>query len=90
MLGLKPEPRRCPVSSEEVIALECPYCRKAIRQPLNWFKQRYSTCPACGGGLAADQFAPLIAELEQAFDASVDEMIQGKHSCGCGQGGGCG
>lgn len=72
--------------SEEQIVLECPYCRGEIHQPLSWFKQAYCTCPACGGGLAAGQFAPLIDELEQAFEASVAEMVQGKPSCGCGCG----
>jgi len=76
------------VFNEEVITLECPYCRAAISQPLGWFKQTYATCPACEGGLSSSQFAIVIDEIEQAFDASIDEMILGKPSCGCDCGGG--
>ncbi len=71
------------MSDEERIALDCPYCRAEIYQPLAWFRQSYFTCPACGGGLSADQFAPIAAELEQAFEASVEEMLAGKKD-GCG------
>ncbi len=74
--------------SQERIALECPYCRGEIYQPLAWFKQAYFTCPACGGGLAAGQFAPIVEELERAFEASVEEMLLGKPGCGCGKAGG--
>lgn len=70
--------------TEERIALECPYCRGEIYRPLGWFKQTYFTCPACGGGLTAGQFAPLVDELEQSFETTVTEMVQGKPSCGCG------
>jgi excinuclease UvrABC ATPase subunit len=77
------------VFSEELITLDCPYCQAAISRPLTWFKQTYTNCPACDGGLAAGQFAPLIKELEQAIDASVDEMVLGKSSTECA-GGGCG
>jgi len=73
------------VPSEEAVALECPYCSGEIFRPLAWFKQDYFTCPACGGGLAAAQFAPLVEELEQAFDESVEEMLRGKPGCGCGK-----
>jgi hypothetical protein len=72
------------VPEEERITLECPYCRGEIYRPLGWFRQPYFTCPACGGGLAADQFAVLVAELEEAFEASVAEMVHGKPGCGCG------
>lgn len=75
--------------SEEIVSLDCPYCQAAIARPLNWFKQTYTTCPACQGGLAAGQFAPLIEQLEQAIDSSVDEMILGERPGGCA-GGGCG
>ncbi len=74
--------------AEEEIALPCPYCRGEICRPLAWFKQPYFTCPECGGGLAAGQFAPLVEELEQAFEASIEEMVQGRPSgcsCGCGK-----
>jgi len=76
------------VPAEEQIALECPYCRAEIYRPLAWFKQTFCTCPACGGGLTAGQFAPIVEELEQAFEASVEEMLRGKPGCGCG--GDCG
>jgi hypothetical protein len=82
--------------AEEEIALECPYCREDIYQPLSWFKQTYFTCPACGGGLAAGQFETLVTALEEAFEASVEEMLQGEPAKGCcgssqaGKGGGCG
>jgi len=73
------------VPKEEEVALECPYCRGEICRPLAWFKQAYFTCPACGGGLAAAQFASIVGELEQAFDESVEEMLRGTPGCGCGK-----
>lgn len=77
--------------SEEMIALDCPYCQASLIQPLSWFKQSYATCPVCAGGIAAGQFAPLVETLEQAFDASVEEMILGTSSSGCGcNSSGCG
>ena len=78
------------------IALDCPYCKESINETPNWFKKTYSTCPACDKGLAAGQFATVIADLEQAMDENIEEMINGqpqksccgeKSSCGCG--GGC-
>ena len=71
------------------IALACPYCNESIYATLSWFKKTYSTCPACEKGLAAGQFASVIADLEQAMDAHIDEMINGapQSSC-CGGGGG--
>jgi hypothetical protein len=77
------------VFTEEFISLDCPYCKIAISLPLSWFKQTYMSCPACHGGLAAGQFAPLVEDLEQAMDASVDEMVRGATSSGCARGG-CG
>jgi peptide subunit release factor 1 (eRF1) len=75
---------------EETIVLECPYCQAELARPMNWFKQTYFTCPACGGGLAAGQFAALIDELEQALEESTARMLKGDEpGCGCG-GGGCG
>jgi len=89
------------MTSEEIIALDCPSCRASIIQPLSWFKQVYATCPSCGGGLAATQFALQVEALEQALDDSVEEMVLGPPgrscscscSCGCdsgGYGGSCG
>lgn len=66
-----------------MITLECPYCGEAIYQPLSWFKKTYSTCPACDRGLAAGQFEKVIADLEQALDESIDEMLQEKPHGGC-------
>jgi transcription initiation factor IIE alpha subunit len=82
------------VYKEEGITLECPYCQEELYQPLDWFKQTYFTCPACGGGLAAGQFEALVSELEQAFEASVEQMLRGEPSGGCcgdksGHDGGC-
>ena len=77
------------MDQSEIITLDCPYCRVDIRQPLAWFKQAYFTCPACGGGLTEGQFAGIVADLEAAFDASIDEMLQGRSGCNCGSGG-CG
>ena len=71
------------MTKEESVALECPYCRDTIHRPLSWFKQSYFTCPACGGGLTEDQFASVVHDLEQSFDAAIDEMIQTKPACGC-------
>lgn len=81
------------MSTESHIALDCPYCKEAIYQALSWFKQTYSTCPHCEQGLAASQFENAIADLEQAMDESIEELIYGqpsggccgkKSSCGCG------
>ena len=69
---------------EELIALDCPYCHGEIFQPLQRFKATYFTCPACGGGLAADQFAPRIAEIEEALEARIAEMLQTPPGCGGG------
>jgi hypothetical protein len=71
------------VLAEEMLALDCPYCGSTIYQPISWFKQTYSTCPACDGGLAAGQFEKTITDLEQAMDEDVDEMIFGKPQGGC-------
>lgn len=76
------------MSNEEEIVLDCPNCHGALARPLSWFKQTYFTCPACGGGLAAAQFATLIDELEQAFEESTATMLRGAES-GCGCGGRC-
>jgi hypothetical protein len=76
---------------EEQISLDCPSCKAPIDRPLSWFKQTYSTCPACNAGLAASQFASILADLETALDAHIDEQLQEKPASGCGcGGGGCG
>jgi hypothetical protein len=75
------------VPTEEHVALECPCCRGEIYRPLNWFKQTYFTCPACGVGLSAGQFATIVGDLEQTIDDTIAEMMQGKTGCNCG--GGC-
>jgi hypothetical protein len=72
------------VSAEPKIALDCPYCGASIYETLSWFKKTYSTCPSCDKGLAADQFSAVLADLEQAMDASIEEMVHGtSHGCCC-------
>lgn len=73
--------------TEEHVALECPYCRGEIYRPLKWFKQAYFTCPGCDGGLTADQFTAIVGDLEQAFEETIDEMMQDIPGCGCNCGG---
>jgi len=65
------------VVAGEIITLDCPGCRAEISQPLSWFKKTYATCPHCGGGLAAAQFAEQLVAIEEAFDAAVDDMVRG-------------
>ena len=74
------------MSAPEMIALCCPNCREAIYRPLPWFRQAYGTCPHCGGGVAAGQFAELLAAVEAEFDAQIEELLSGR-SC---SGGCCG
>jgi len=81
--------------TEPKIALDCPSCRETIYAALSWFKQTYSTCPHCRQGLAAGLFEASIADLEQAMDESIEELLYGPASGGCcgkkpaGQGGCC-
>lgn len=81
--------------SEEII-LSCPYCQVGITRPLIWFNQTYMTCPACAGGLSAAQFSSLVAELDQAFDSSIEQLLLGEPEQGCSDhsgsccGSGCG
>jgi hypothetical protein len=78
------------MSNEETVVLACPYCQGELERPLAWFRRDYFTCPACGGGLAAAQFAVLVEELDAAFEASVELMLRGEPQAGCGCGGhGC-
>ena len=67
----------------EEISLECPYCKGEIYRPLVWFKQAYTSCPCCGGGLACGQFEQQVSEIEQALEASIEEMVKGSRVCGC-------
>lgn len=62
---------------EEKISLDCPYCGEAIYESLSWFRRTYSTCPRCQKGLAASQFAAVIADIEQALDARIEETVRG-------------
>jgi len=71
------------VHTETKITLDCPYCKESIYETLNWFKKSYFTCPACDKGLAANQFAAVIADLEEAMNASIEEMIHGQPHSGC-------
>lgn len=74
------------MSAETHIALNCPYCNIEIYQPLIWFKQAYFTCPHCQRGLAEGQFAGEIADLEEAMDTAIDEMVRGTSCGGCCKG----
>lgn len=76
---------------EPKIALDCPYCGASIFEPLSWFKKTYSTCPACDKGLAAGQFAAIIADLEQVMDENIEEMLYGpsSHTSCCGKDSSC-
>ena len=69
--------------AEEKISLDCPYCGEGIYETLSWFKRRYFTCPACQKGLAAGQFASLIADIEAALDARIEEEVKGSPGGGC-------
>lgn len=69
--------------TEPNIALDCPACSETIYASLSWFKQSYATCPHCRQGLAAGQFATMIADLEQAMAESIEEMLYGMASGGC-------
>ena len=71
------------MSTETCIALDCPYCKEAIYEPLSWFKQTYSTCPYCEQGLSAGQFEESITDLEQAMEESVKDLIYGLQGGGC-------
>lgn len=76
--------------TETNIALDCPYCGESIYESLDWFKKTFSTCPCCDNGLSAGQFATAISELEQAMDASIEEMLHGQpHSSCCGKKSSC-
>lgn len=79
------------MSNNETVVLACPYCQGDLERPLVWFRQDYFTCPACGGGLAAGQFAAQVDDLDAAFEASVAIMLHGapNEGCGCGGGGCC-
>ncbi len=78
----------------EKISLECPYCGQEIYQPLEWFKNSYFTCPACGNGLADGQFAAAVDAIEQALDAGIENILYGKSDasscCGKKSSGCCG
>jgi uncharacterized protein with PIN domain len=63
--------------------LDCPYCGASIYEALSWFKKDYSTCPACEQGLAAGQFSAVIANLEQAMAANIEEMLNGPPASSC-------
>jgi hypothetical protein len=71
------------VTTDPQIVLDCPSCHKAIYASISWFKQTYSTCPHCEQGVAASQFEATIADLEQAMDESIEEMLHGQAQAGC-------
>lgn len=68
---------------EEKVSLDCPYCGEAIYETLSWFRRTYFTCPACQKGLAASQFATVIADIGQALDARIEETVKGAPDSGC-------
>lgn len=68
---------------EPKISLDCPYCNTSIYQALSWFKKDYSTCPACGQGLAAGQFSAIIANLEQSMVENIEEMLNDQSASSC-------
>ncbi len=71
---------------EPKITLDCPSCGAALYEMLSWFKKTYSTCPSCDNGLAASQFVTVIAQLEEAMDSNIDEMLHGQpHTSCCGK-----
>ncbi len=85
------------MSEQEMIALECPHCQGELYQPLPWFKKASFLCPACEKALKAEDFATIIAALEEEIDAYHAELIHGETSatggccgskghCGCGKG----
>ena len=72
------------------LTIDCPYCGAPIYQTVSWFKKAYSTCPACDQGLVAGQFASIVADLEQAMDENIEEVLHGKSQAGCcNKGGTC-
>lgn len=81
------------MSTEEMISLECPYCQGELYQPLTWFKEESFPCPACGKALKAEDFATILAALEEEMDAYHTELINGETTpaagC-CGSKGHCG
>jgi hypothetical protein len=78
------------VSTESKISLNCPGCEQLIYEPLEWFKQPFSACPVCDTRWSAEQFSSLIADLEQAMDRDIDEMVGGSpHKSCCGKGSSC-
>ena len=81
------------MSTEEMISLECPYCQGELYQPLTWFKEESFPCPACGKALKAEDFATIIAALEEEMDAYHAELVNGETppaaGC-CGSKGHCG
>jgi hypothetical protein len=71
------------VNEPEKISLPCPTCQAAIYRPLSWFRRVYGTCPHCGAGLAAAQFAQLLDAIEREFDARIEELL-GDRGCAGG------
>lgn len=81
------------MSEQEMISLECPHCQCELYQPLPWFKEANFLCPACEKALKAEDFAPIIAALEEEMDEYHAELIHGETPAGggcCGSKGHCG
>ena len=82
------------MSEQEMILLECPHCQCELYQPLPWFKEASFLCPVCEKALKAEDFATIIAALEEEMDAYHAELIHGEEipavaGC-CGSKGHCG
>lgn len=49
----------------ERLELNCPHCRKAIKQTIGWFKQSGHSCPGCGAALETKEFKRSIEDVER-------------------------
>ena len=81
------------MSTEEMIALECPHCQGELYRPIAWFRGPSFTCPVCGKELKPKEFATIIAALEEAMECFDVELLTGETppSAGCcGSKGHCG
>jgi len=81
------------VSVEEMISLECPHCQGELYRPIEWFREPSFTCPVCRKTLKPEDFATIIAALEEAMESFDAELITGETpqpaGC-CGSKGHCG
>lgn len=71
------------MKDESKIALDCPECGALIYETAAWFCKSFSTCPECEKPLRREQFDVVIHDLEQAFDARIEEMMSEVTPGGC-------